>query len=301
VVDVVSLQCSLAALPSVGRGLSLFAGLWIVANAPALAAPLGHKGSTIVSGEVDPHWSFFTVTPALTRTTGVGPALHWMRPKTHHEGSQSDNHTGGKGNTSHPLASTPRHPGGSHAGQGAHSDGQNPDQWPHPGGQGPDQGQASSAESSSPGTQELWSLVSLTQRLHRWNGERYQANLWAGAGVGVLTIFHDDGSPANNRLGWSPWAQADWETRRLYLAASARWFQAADIGRLMTSARAGVALTAADYNRWQPWLMVEARTMEGLEEGVEVTPLLRVIHRRILAEAGVSTAGSARFNLTYTF
>ena len=33
----------------------------------------------------------------------------------------------------------------------------------------------------------------------------------------------------------------------------------------MTSARAGVALTAADYNRWQPWLMVEARTMEGME------------------------------------
>ena len=85
------------------------------------------------------------------------------------------------------------------------------------------------------------------------------------------------------------------------LGASARWFQAADIGRLMTSARAGVALSTADYNRWQPWLMVEARTMEGMEQGVEITPLLRVIHRRILAEAGVSTGGAARFNLTYTF
>ena len=299
-VDAVPLQSSLPALPSVGRGLSLFA-LWIVASAPALAAPLGHKGSTIVSGELDPHWSFFTVTPALTRTTGVGPSLHWMRPQTHHQGSKTDNHAAEKDNPSHTVAPIPTPSTSIHSGHGGHTGGASPGQGPHPGGQGPDREQGSSPEPSSQGTQELWSLVSLTQRLHRWNGERHQANLWAGAGVGVLTIVHDDGSPANNRLGWSPWAQADWETRRLYLAASARWFQAADISRLMTSARAGVALTAADYNRWQPWLMVEARTMEGLEEGVEITPLLRVIHRRILAEAGVSTAGAARFNLTYTF
>lgn len=323
-VDVVPLQCSLPALPSVGRGLSLFAGLWIAANAPALSAPLGHKGSTIVSGEVDPHWSFFTVTPALTRTTGVGLSLHWLVPHASHQGISGEMHTGVKSKPSQPVPSPPvhssgpppgpeqhgQHPGGPHQDQGQHTGGshqghgqpvpEKPSKGQHEP-DGPTQPHGSSAESPNQGTHELWSLVSLTQRLHRWNGEHYQANLWAGAGVGLLTIFHDDGSPSNNRLGWSPWAQADWETRRLYLAASARWFQAADIGRLMTSARAGVALTAADYNRWQPWLMVEARTMEGLEEGVEFMPLLRVIHRRILAEAGVSTAGSARFNLTYTF
>lgn len=226
---------------SVGCLLTFLAGIWSFVHAPGLATPLAHKGSVIVSGEFDPQWSFFIVTPTITRTTGVGPALHWLEPET---------------------------------------------------------GSGSEREAAS---QELWSLVALTQRLHRWNGEHYQANLWAGAGAGVLTILPGDGGPAENRFGWSPWAQADWETRRLYLAASARWFQAADIGRLMTSARAGVALTAADYNRWQPWLMVEARTMEGMEEGVEITPLLRVIHRRILAEAGVSTRGAARFNLTYTF
>jgi hypothetical protein len=226
---------------SVGCLLTFLAGIWSFVHAPGLSAPLAHKGSVIVSGEFDPQWSFFTVTPTLTRTTGVGPALHWLEPET---GSGSE---------------------------------------------GVD------------ASQELWSLVAVTQRLHRWNGEHYQANLWVGAGAGVLTILPGDGSRSDNRFGWSPWAQADWETRRLYLGASARWFQAADIGRLMTSARAGVALAPADYNRWQPWLMVEARTMEGLEEGVEITPLLRVIHRRILAEAGVSTGGAARFNLTYTF
>lgn len=262
--------------------LPLLAGLWIAFHAAALAAPLAHKGSVIVSGEYDPHWSFFTITSTLTRTTGVGPSLHWLVPQTHHQG--------GKKKNSHQVDHSPDPPSGQHL-----------DQGPHPDGQHPDQGQISSAESPSQGSQELWSLVSLTQRLHRWNGAHYQANLWAGAGVGVLTLFHEDGSRSDNRLGWSPWAQADWETRRLYLGASAHWFQAADIGRLMTSARAGVALMTADYNRWQPWLMVEARTMEGMEEGVEITPLLRVIHRRILAEAGVSTGGAARFNLTYTF
>jgi hypothetical protein len=41
--------------------------------------------------------------------------------------------------------------------------------------------------------------------------------------------------------------------------------------------------------------------MEGLQQGVEITPLLRVLHRRVLAEAGVSTSGSVRLNLTYTY
>ena len=196
----------------------------------------------MVSGEYDPAWSSFTVTPAITRSTGVGPALHWMQPEAGSGGTNGD--TAG---------------------------------------------------------QELWSLVSVTQRLHRWNGALYQANAWAGVGAGLLTIFPDDGSSRANRAAWSPWGQLDFETRRLYVGASARWFQAADIGRLMTSARAGVALTPASYDRWQPWLMVEARTMEGLVQGVEITPLLRVIHRRVLAEAGVSTTGSVRLNLTYTY
>lgn len=63
----------------------------------------------------------------------------------------------------------------------------------------------------------------------------------------------------------------------------------------------GVMPTERPGPRWQPWLMVEARTMEGLVQGVEITPLLRVIHRRVLAEAGVSTTGSVRLNLTYTY
>jgi len=210
---------------------------------PASAAPLAHKGSIVVSGDYEPSWSSFTVTPAITRSTGVGPALHWMEPEAE---------SGGTGD-------------GDSAGQ------------------------------------ELWSLLMVTQRLHRWNGAQYQANLWAGVGAGLLTIFPGDGSSRGNRAAWSPWAQADFETRRLYIGASSRWFQAADIGRLMTSARVGMALTTADYNRWQPWLMVEARTMEGLQQGVEITPLLRVLHRRLLAEAGVSTSGSVHLNLTYTY
>jgi hypothetical protein len=119
--------------------------------AAASALPLGHRGSVLVSGELNPHWSAVTIMPAVTRSTGVGPNVNWMEPDA-----------GGKG---------------SHR-------------------------------------QELWSLLMLTQRL--------------------------------------------------YLAASARWFQAPDVGRLMTSARAGVALTPADYDRWQPWLMLEANTMEDL-------------------------------------
>ena len=223
--------------------LVLLAGMELASRTAAIAAPLAHKGSIVVSGEVEPLLSSFTVTPALTRTTGVGPALYWMNPET-------DNGVMGDGDD---------------------------------------------------GGQELWSLLMVTQRLHRWNGAQYQANLWAGVGAGLLTVLPGDGTSVGNRAAWSSWAQADFETRRIYVGASTRWFQAADSERLITSARAGVALTSADYNRWQPWLMLEARTMEGLEQGVEITPLLRVLHRRVLAEAGVSTSGAVRLNLTYTY
>lgn len=221
---------------------------------PALqAAPLAHKGSVVVSGEWDPQWASFTITPTISRSTGVGPSFHWMKPESSSAG------VGGSNGSSD---------GGSEAGST---------------------------------NQELWNLVMLTQRLKRWNGENYQANLWAGVGGGLLTLVPNNGGSLHNRAAWSPWAQVDWETTRLYLGTSARWFQAADVSRLMTSARAGVALTGADYDHWQPWFMVEARTMEGLQEGVEITPLLRLLHRRLLAEAGVSTTGTVRVNLTYTF
>jgi len=232
-----------AVSPVLISALVLLAGVGSCCFAPAVAAPLAHKGSVVVSGEYEPSWSSFTVTPALTRSTGVGPALHWMQPEAGSGGSGSDPSAG----------------------------------------------------------QELWSLVMVTQRLHRWNGAHFQANVWAGAGAGLLTIFPDDGSSRANRAAWSPWAQLDFETTRLYIAGSARWFQASEISRLMTTARAGLALTPAAYDRWQPWLMVEARTMEGLQQGVEITPLLRVLHRRLLAEAGVSTTGAVHLNLTYTY
>jgi hypothetical protein len=229
----------------------------LLPTAAASALPLGHRGSVLVSGELNPHWSAVTIMPAVTRSTGVGPNVNWMEPDA--------------------------------GGKGGHR-------------------------------QELWSLLMLTQRLHRWNGDHYQANVWAGTGVGVLTVLPEQGrggrhgghhgghgshrrgsNDTENWAAWSPWVQGDWETQRLYLAASARWFQAPDVGRLMTSARAGVALTPADYDRWQPWLMLEANTMEDLQSGVEITPMLRLLHRRLLAEAGVSTRGTVRVNLTYTF
>lgn len=241
-----------------GVALALAGVVAALVGGQAAAAPLGHRGSVVVSGEFDPHWSAVTITPALTRSTGLGPNVNWMEPEDGARGS-------------------------------AHR-------------------------------QEIWSLLMVTQRLHRWNGDHHQANLWAGTGVGVLTVLpgnggrtghgvhHGHGAAArdgsgqvDNRAAWSPWTQADWETQRLYLAASARWFQAADVGRWMTAARAGVALTPAHYDRWQPWLMLEARTMEDLQPGVEVTPMLRLLHRRLFAEAGVSTRGSVRVNLSYTF
>jgi hypothetical protein len=96
VTDAVPLASFLSIAASCSHVLPLLAVVWIGFSAPGFAAPLAHKGSVIISGEYDPHWSFFTITPTLTRTTGVGPALHWLVPQTHHQGGKKEQHTGKK-------------------------------------------------------------------------------------------------------------------------------------------------------------------------------------------------------------
>ena len=139
--------------------------------------------------------------------------------------------------------------------------------------------------------------LTYTRLVKRWNAEHSQANLWFVGGAGPVR-----GSDfAGTRAMLAPGVSADWETTRLYLSATARLYRAHGLNHDYASVRAGFSFHEADYDEVQPWLVLEARRMRGLSDGVEVTPMVRLIHRRYFVEAGVNTMKQARFNFMYIF
>jgi hypothetical protein len=137
--------------------------------------------------------------------------------------------------------------------------------------------------------------VSYTRLLKRWNRPHAQANLWFMGGVGTL---HRDGQ---SRTMATPGVQADYETTRVYLAATHRLYRARDVNHDFSSLRAGFSFYEAPYDATQPWLILEARRMRGLSEQTEITPMLRLINKRYFVEAGINTERQGRFNFMYIF
>lgn len=142
-----------------------------------------------------------------------------------------------------------------------------------------------------------------TRLLQRWNLPHAQANLWFQGGVGAL-------QGENERLGENdrfdkimvtPGVQFDYETTRLYFQAAHRLYRASDINHDFTSLRAGFSFYETDYDKTQPWLIFEARNMNGLSAKVELTPMLRLINKNYFVEAGVNNSREPRFNLMYIF
>ena len=136
-----------------------------------------------------------------------------------------------------------------------------------------------------------------TRLAKRWNGEHSQANIWLLAGAGTLkgNDFTD------TRFMLAPGISADFETTRVYVSATARLYRAPGINHDFASARAGFSFYETDYDEVQPWLIVEARRMNGLSDQTEVTPMLRLIHKRYFVELGVNNANQTRFNFMYIF
>lgn len=140
-------------------------------------------------------------------------------------------------------------------------------------------------------------LASYTRLLKRWNLPEAQANVWLFAGLGAI----GGNDFAGTRLAYAPGLQVDYETTRVYLAATGRLFRARHLNHDFASVRAGFSFYEADYDEIQPWLIVEARRMRDLSDKTEITPMLRLVHKRFFVEAGVNNSGQARANLMYTF
>jgi len=143
--------------------------------------------------------------------------------------------------------------------------------------------------------------VTYTHLIKRWNQRHSQANLWFVGGIGDMRLHDRDSGKRDNRLAATPGMQADFETTRLYLSGMHRLYRASGINHDYSAVRAGFSFFEVEYEATQPWLIVEARDMNGLSDRIEVTPMLRLINRNYFVEAGANNFGQPRFNFMFIF
>ena len=146
--------------------------------------------------------------------------------------------------------------------------------------------------------------LTYTRRLHRWNLEHAQSNLWFVATAGALRpVGQAQGSAKLTKEAlWSVAGLADYETTRIYFGAAARTVRAERVRKDDTYARAGFSFFTAEYDEVQPWLIAEVRRERdtlGMRE-TTVTPMLRLISRGYFLEIGGNRDGAVvNFMLSY--
>ena len=60
-------------------------------------------------------------------------------------------------------------------------------------------------------------------------------------------------------------------------------------------------MTEATYTGFQPWIELQARSMPGVIDQLELIPKLRLLHNRIVLEVGYSNLGTVMGGLGYRF
>lgn len=134
-------------------------------------------------------------------------------------------------------------------------------------------------------------------RLRRWNLPDAQANIYLQAGVGHATGNDFSGE----RLAVLPGIQADYETQRVYFAYRWHGMKSSAFTHMIHNVQAGFAPYAAEYDEIAPWFVLDVRRTTNLGNRTEITPTLRLIHKNVFFEAGVSTERRLRLNVMLNF
>jgi hypothetical protein len=139
--------------------------------------------------------------------------------------------------------------------------------------------------------------LTYTRLVQRWNLPDAQANIWfLGALGGVKGKEFGRASALS-----APGLQIDYETTRIYGSVLGRLFRAEGINHDTATVRAGFSLYETDYDEVQPWFILEVRRSRGLTDKNEITPMLRLIHKRYFLELGVNDASQFRASLMVTY
>jgi hypothetical protein len=145
--------------------------------------------------------------------------------------------------------------------------------------------------------------VTYTHLLNRWNMPHAQVNLWFMGGLGTLKgLDKQAGNDQSfDKTVVTPGIQFDYETTRVYFSATHRLYRASDINHDYSAIRAGFSFYETEYDKTQPWFILEARNMNCLSDKIEITPMLRFINKNFFVEAGVSNSSQPRLNFMYIF
>lgn len=136
--------------------------------------------------------------------------------------------------------------------------------------------------------------------LMRKNTEDSQANVYLMAGVGPSWVRQASGGRERRASGFAG-AEADWETRRWFVGASAKLSVVGDDAQAGWRTRVGVAPYIANSGALHSWLMLQVGRSAIPGRKTEVTPLVRLFKGPVLAEAGVSHRGRAFGTLWFYF
>ena len=140
--------------------------------------------------------------------------------------------------------------------------------------------------------------IQVNNLLKRWNRENSQANIYVQSGVGLTNSQLNEGQ---DPIGYTGIA-LDWETRRYFVSYQNRYTEATNIaGFFRQSARLGLAPYIGDYGDLHTWIMLDIRHDPEAVDSITVTPLVRLLKRAHLVEAGVTDRGDLTFNYIYRF
>jgi hypothetical protein len=142
--------------------------------------------------------------------------------------------------------------------------------------------------------------LNYTRLLSRWNLTDAQSNLWLFMGLGEIRGSVNNQS-IDSKVIASPGFQFDYETTRIYFATTHKLYRASNLNHDTTSIRAGFSFYEADYDKTQPWFILETKYTNQMSDKIEVIPMLRLINKNIFVEGGVNNSGQPRLNLMYTF
>lgn len=137
------------------------------------------------------------------------------------------------------------------------------------------------------------SFVSVNGLLKRWNGSKFQANIYGLLGVGQSEL---SGQSRTAGLGL---LQFDIEDREYYfLAKHSQVLTEKETELMQSTLRFGLAPYVAPYGGVHSWFIFQIERREFTEEKqtTSLTPFLRVFHRNVLFEIGQSFDGQTRFN-----
>jgi hypothetical protein len=135
---------------------------------------------------------------------------------------------------------------------------------------------------------ERVTYLRLNGLVHRWNLDSAQANIYVWGGAGSATGNGFSGTRVTGNAG----AQADYETRRLYLSLKTDLQRSSEFSDRLDTLQLGWAPYPHDYGGLATWFVLQARHYTGeLHHGIETATLLRLFKGGAWIEAGVTQAG----------